>query len=357
MPHPQPPLGRARAFAADYGLQAPILMAPMAGVTDPALAIAVANGGGMAACGALMLSPDQILEWGRAMRAGSNGAFQLNTWIPEPAPTRDSAHEAAMMEFLSEWGPPPKSAEPSLQDFDQQCEAMLSVGPEVISSVMGVFPPEFVAKMKSRGIKWFAAVTTVGEARQAEDAGADVIIAQGAEAGGHRGSFEVAKSEEQSIGLISLIPAVVDAVDVPVVATGGIADGRAVAAALILGASAVQVGTALLRAPEAGIAKTWADAIGAAAPEDTVGTRAFSGRLGRSLRTAYVEAAHSAAAPKPAPYPVQRQLTNEMRSQASKDNLLNGIQAWAGQSAGLARVAPAKDIVEELWRDAQALLT
>ena len=156
---------------------------------------------------------------------------------------------------------------------------------------MGVYPPAFVEQLKARGIRWFATATTVAEARAAEAAGADVIVAQGMEAGGHRGAFDAAKADTSMVGLFALLPAIVDAVDVPVVATGGIADARGVAAALILGASAVQIGTGFLRAPEAGLNPVWADALSAVAPEDTAPTRAFSGRLGRAIRTGYVEAA------------------------------------------------------------------
>jgi len=157
-------------------------------------------------------------------------------------------------------------------------------------------------------------------------------------------------------GLFSLLPTVVDAVKVPVVATGGIADGRGVAAALLLGASAVQVGTSFLRCPEAKIAKAWADAIGRTAPEDTMVTRAFSGRPGRSLATAYVRAAAAPTAPPPAPYPVQRGLTQAMRDAAAKENDIERIQAWAGQSASLAKTDPAGEVVRRLWEEVQALL-
>ena len=155
---------------------------------------------------------------------------------------------------------------------------------------------------------------------------------------------------------MSLLPAVVDAVKVPVVATGGIADGRGVAAALLLGACAVQVGTAFLRCPEAKVAPAWADAIAHAAPEDTMVTRAFSGRPGRSLATAYVRAASAPAAPPPAPYPVQRGLTQAMRDAGAKGNDLDKIQAWAGQSSHLATTEPAGEVVRRLWEEAQALL-
>ena len=276
----------------------------------------------------------------------------------DPPPNRDVTAEDAVRRFLSNWGPEVarEAGDVTLPDFEAQCEAMLELGPAIISSIMGLYPEHFVARMKSKGVKWFATVTTVSEAKAAESAGADVIVAQGMEAGGHRGAFDATKAEVRMVGLFSLLPAVVDAVKVPVVATGGIADGRGVAAALLLGASAAQVGTAFLRCPEAKIARVWADAIGRAAPEDTMVTPAFSGRPGRSLATAYARAATAPTAPPSAPYPVQRGLTQAMRDAAVKENDIERIQAWAGQSAGLATTDPAGQVVRRLWEDAQALL-
>ncbi len=348
---------RSQAFAKRFGLQAPIFLAPMAGATPPSLSIAVANGGGMGACGVLMMTPGQIASWVHKMRSGSNGAFQLNTWIPDPKPERDLESEAQIRQFLSQWGPevPDAAADTLLPDFDSQCEAILRAGPAVVSSIMGLYPAEFVVQLKARKIKWFATVTTVSEALEAEEAGADVIIAQGMEAGGHRGAF-IASQASNMVGLFSLLPAVVDAVEVPVVATGGISDDRGIAASLILGASGVQIGTGFLRAPEASISPAWSDAIGAAAPEDTVASRVFSGRLGRSLRTDYTNAATSPSAPHPAPYPIQRNLTQEMRDAAVASNDLSKIQAWAGQSSQLALKIPAKEIVIKLWNGAQSIL-
>jgi nitronate monooxygenase len=222
---------------------------------------------------------------------------------------------------------------------------------------MGLYPPDFVAHLKARGIAWFATVTTVAEAKAAEDAGADVIVAQGMEAGGHRGRFDAARAEAEMVGLFALLPAVVDAVRVPVVATGGIVDARGVAAALLLGASAVQVGTGFLRCPEARIAPAWAEALGRTPPEGTLVTRAFSGRSGRGVATDYARAATIAAdAPAPAPYPVQRALTAPMREAATKANDIGRMQAWAGQSASLARAEPAGDVVRALWDGARTLL-
>jgi nitronate monooxygenase len=359
MPSPHPALARAEAFCETYHLRVPILQAPMAGACPASLSIAVANAGGLGGCGALLMEPAAIKAWAAEARAGGNGGFQLNLWIPDPPPRRDAAGEDAVREFLRSWGPEvaPEAGDVTPPDFAAQCEAMLDVGPTIVSSIMGLYPPEFVARMKARGIKWFATATSVTEAKAATAAGADAVVAQGMEAGGHRGAFDAAKAEAQMVGLFALLPAVVDAVNVPVIATGGIADSRGVAAALVLGASAVQIGTGFLRCPEAKLAPAWADAIGRALPEHTLVTRAFSGRPGRGIATAYVLAASSPEAPNPAPYPVQRGLTQAMRVAAAKANDIDRMQSWAGQSAALALARPAGEVVRDLWDGARALLS
>lgn len=352
------PVARAKAFCSSHGLRIPILLAPMAGACPPALSAAVANAGGLGACGALLMQPDAIRSWASDVRSKSNGGFQMNLWIPDPAPDRNRERESALCRFLSEWGPDVgiEAAETATPDFDEQCEAMLEVAPPIISSIMGLYPPDHVRRMKELGIRWFATVTTVAEARAAEEAGADVIVAQGMEAGGHRGAFQSESAETASVGLFALLPAVIDAVDLPVVATGGIADARGIAAALVLGASAVQIGTGFLRTPEAELPSSWSDGIAQADPEDTRLTRAFSGRAGRSLANDYLRAVHAPEAPDPAPYPVQRSLTQAMRSEAAKNNDLSRMQAWAGQSARLAQARPAEELAGTLWQQAKDIL-
>ena len=358
MPDTHPALARANAFCGRYGLRLPILLAPMAGACPPSLSIAVANAGGLGACGALLMPPPAIKQWAAEVRAASDGAFQLNLWVPDPTPVRDPAHEAAVRAFLAAWGPEPAATagDATPPDFAAQCEAMLEAAPPIISSVMGLYPPPFVARMKQCGIAWWANISTVAEARAAEAAGADVIVAQGMEAGGHRGCFDARRAEAEMVGLFALLPAAADAVRIPVVATGGIADARGVAAALLLGASAVQIGTGFLRCPEARLHPVWADALAHTPPEGTVVSRAFSGRAGRSIATAYVRAATAPGAPAPAPYPVQRGLTQAMRDAAGQAGDVERMQAWAGQSAALARAAPAAEVVRDLWDGAKALL-
>jgi nitronate monooxygenase len=349
---------RADAFAARFGLTLPILLAPMAGSCPPSLSIAVAGAGGMGACGALRMTPGEIMEWAQEFRSGGNEAFQMNLWIPDPAPVRDAARETRLRTFLADWGPavPETVNDAEPLDFAAQCDALIACGTPVVSSIMGIYPAPYVQHLKQSGIAWFATATTVAEARAAAAAGADVIVAQGSEAGGHRGSFDPGDAERQLVGLFALLPAIVDAVDVPVVATGGIGDARGIVAALALGASAVQIGTGFLRCPEAKLHPAWADALGRAMPEDTTVTRAFTGRAARGIANRYVIAANGADAPMPMAYPLHRELTDPLRADAARQADRERMQLWSGQAAAMAKPVPAAELARDLWEQARAEL-
>lgn len=306
----------------------------------------------MGAAGVLLDSPERIADWVGRFRAGSGGALQLNVWIPDPHDDDPGRIERART-FLQRFGTPGEPAGPG-PDFHAQCEAMLAARPTAVSSIMGLFEPDFVRRFQQEGISWFACATTLDEALAAQEAGADAVVAQGMEAGGHRGSFAPEDAERTEVGLFALLPRFADHLTVPVIAAGGIGDGRGVAAALALGASAVQLGTAFLRCPETGINKEHDSALDGLAPEDTIMTRAYSGRLGRAAPTPYLRAWAEPDAPEPAPYPHQRRLVGQWRTGQPRG--LDPSNFWAGQSAALATPEPAGHVVRRLWRDASALL-
>ena len=355
---------RIERFQERYRMRLPIVAAPMAGACPPELAVAVAEAGGMGAAGMVLDHPGRIADWVARFRARSGGPFQLNLWIPdEPAADAEATRQGTETArgFLGRFGPPGEPPGPG-PEFADQCAAILAAAPPVVSSIMGVYPPEFVRELDRRGIAWFACATTLDEALAAQEAGADAVVAQGLEAGGHRGTFDPDAAESTSVGLFALLPRLADHLRIPIVATGGIADGRGVAAALTLGASAVQVGTALLRCPETGIGKGWSAALDGLAPEDTVTTRAYSGRLGRAAPSPYLTAWAESGAPPPARYPEQRRLLGQWRRGLPPEGPPDGparldrTNLWAGQSAALAREEPAGAVIARLWRDADALL-
>ena len=348
---------RAEAFCRRFGVSVPILLAPMAGACPVPLSAALANAGSMGAMGAVLSSSADIGRWMDEFRTASTGPAQVNLWVPDPAPTRDVAAEAASRAFLAQWGPdvPASAADAAPADFEEQFAALLAARPAVASTIMGVLLPHHVQQLKDAGIARIACATTLSEARAAQDAGADAVVAQGAEAGGHRGAFDPAMAERQLVGLFALLPRPADHLQIPVIAAGGIADGRGIAAALTLGPAPCRSAPPSCARPKRRSLRRgpmgWPPA-----NRKTLGRPVPSAVAGRGPATPYVRAAAAEGAPAPRPYPVQRGLTAPMRKQAAQENRPAAMQAWAGQSAWMAPAQPAADVLGGMWEQAQALL-
>jgi len=242
-----------------------------------------------------------------------------------------------------------KKLDIALPDFDAQFDAIIDVKPRLVSSIMGVFKPDEIDRLKSHGIAYAVTVTCLEEAHIAVEAGAEILIAQGAEAGGHRGSFQAADGKKNAVKVLILVAQLSEAFNIPIIATGGIVDFRTALSALKMGASGIQIGTGFLRSPEAGISPAWADAIGSAGPQDTIITRAFSGRYGRCYKNDFAVAMMAPNAPTPEPYPIQRGLTAAMRKHAKSQNDISSMQAWMGQSARFSKALPASEIIAQIW--------
>ena len=259
----------------------PVIQAPLAGGGDtPELVAAVANANALGFVGAAYLAPDQIRDAVARLRQLTSRPFGINLFAPLPADEAPAPERAmqAVAPYYRELGlPPPAAPAPPRHTFDQQLAACLESGAAAFSFTFGLLDAATVAAIKARGMFLIGTATTVAEAVALERSGVDAVVTQGAEAGGHRGSV-LGAFEASLVGTMALVPQVVDAVRVPVIASGGIMDGRGVAAALCLGAQAVQMGTAFLTCRESGIPEVYKDAILAAAESDTRLTRAFSGR-------------------------------------------------------------------------------
>lgn len=334
-------------------LRHPIVQAPMAGGGDtPELVAAVGNAGGLGFVGAAYSTPQQIAEAGRAVRAQTERPFGINLFAPLPPPAAVSNAQAAVERvatFYEELGlPAPAIPELPRIAFAEQLAAALEIGAAAFSFTFGILPADAIAAIKQRGLFLMGTATTVDEAVALERAGVDAVVVQGSEAGGHRGTF-LGDFHAAMIGTISLVPQVVDAVRVPVIASGGIMDGRGVAAALTLGASAVQMGTAFLTCNESGVCEGYKQSILDAGEDETRVTRAFSGRPARGVVNRFMRQIESGdAAEAILPFPLQNVLTRPLRSAASKQNRPEYLNLWAGQGVRLARRQSAADLVGRL---------
>jgi nitronate monooxygenase len=341
------------------GIELPIVQAPMAGAATLEMAAAVSNSGGLGSLGTAMMSPATLRETASKLRALTNKPFNLNFFVHhEPVlEGYDAAPiQAALAPFYAEFGLGPVPAPtPRAPAFTSETLALvLELAPRIVSFHFGLPPDGVVAALKAAGIVVLGCATTSAEARALEHGGVDAIIAQGAEAGGHRGTF-LDHVDLGTVGTIALVPQVVDAVKVPVIAAGGIADARGIAAAFMLGAAGVQIGTAYLACPEASVHPVHRKALAEASDHGTVVTKLFSGRPARAIRNRVTEELHSLEE-KAAPFPTQRAMTAPLAAASAKAGRAEFMQLWAGQAAALATVEPAAQKTERLMREARALL-
>jgi len=303
-----------------------------------------------------MLAPGDVIAQAREVRALTDRPFGVNFFCHSP-PAIDDEHAArARARYAPHYaeaglGEPPEPSDPQTTFTAERLAALLEIGPAVASFHFGLPDQEALAAVREAGCRILSTATTVAEARDLAERGVDAVIAQGAEAGGHRGSFLVS-GDDGPIGTFALVPQVADAVDVPVIAAGGVADGRGLAAALALGAAGVQIGTAFLRCPESGIGQLYREALAAATAEATTITRAFSGRPARSVRNRAVDEAGDDPLPYPAHMSVALPLAVALAKQGSSDFL----PMWAGQGAPLAQELPAGELVARIVADADRAL-
>jgi nitronate monooxygenase len=346
-----------RRFIERVGIELPIIQAPMAGAGGSALAIAASRGGALGSLPCGMATPDGVQREAATVRTAVSGPINLNFFCHElPPSTDDSAWRARLAPFYDEFqvantSPPP----PLRRPFDAaMCAIVEAVRPEVVSFHFGLPADDLLDRVRATGAMVIGNATTIDEARALAGRGVDAIIAQGWEAGGHAGRFLDADPAEQ-MGSIALVPQIVDAVDVPVIAAGGIADARGIAAALMLGAAAVQIGTAYLHTPESLISPMHRVALAGDAAEHGVFTNLFSGGLARGLRNRLMDAL-GAIDPATPPYPHASVALAPLRRAAEARGDAGFSPLWAGQAARLGRDEPAEDLTRRLGREARALL-
>lgn len=338
------------------GLSLPVIQAPMGGgATTPALVAAACRAGALGFLGAAYLAPDAIESEVRELRSRTDRPFGINLFAPlaeAPAPGAPEAALARLRPAHRELGlPAPEVPEWPGDPFEEQFRAVLESGARAFSFTFGIPPADALSEAKARGMLVLGTATTVDEAVRLEAAGVDAVVVQGSEAGAHRGTF-AADFGAASIGTMALVPQAVDAVGVPVIASGGIMDGRGIAAALALGATAVQMGTAFLTCHEAGIPDVHKAALLAAGEHETRITRAFSGRPARGIvNRAMGEIEGDAGDGAVLPYPLQNMATRAMRKAAARQGRPEFLSLWAGQGVRMARRQGAADLVARLARE------
>lgn len=340
-----------------FGQRLPIFQAPMLGASGPEMAREASRAGALGALAAAGTSADALAGEVDKLRAELGDLpFSVNLFILEPASPDPQGVAKAMAQlapYRAELGLP-EQAIPNTwaEDFSRQFEALIKAAPPVASFTFGILSSEQCARLKARGTRIIGTATTVAEARAWHQAGADAFLAQGMEAGGHRGTF-LGAVEESLVGVFSLVQAIKAALPLPVIAAGGIMDGRGVAAMLQLGADAVQMGTALLLATESRISAPWRAELKGRDADATRLTRAFSGRYARGIENRFMREMADREIP---PYPIQNALTGELRATSAKAGRSDMLSLWAGQGVHAIREGRTADLIATFWAEARAAM-
>jgi len=339
-----------------FGIDLPFIQAPMAGAQGSAMAIAVSNAGGLGSLPCAMLTPDKMRAEMGVIRQQTQGPVNLNFFCHTPPaedPDAQTRWRNRLRDYYIEHGLDPDAEAPAVNraPFDAvACELVEDLKPEVVSFHFGLPEAALLARVKASGAKVISSATTASEARWLAERGVDAVIAQGAEAGGHRGIF-LGNDISRQPGTMALVPQVVDAVDVPVIAAGGITDGRGIAAAFMLGAAAVQVGTAFLFSPEATISDLHRAALDEASDDGTALTNLFSGRPARGLLNRVMREV-GPMSPDAAPFPTAGGALAPLKKAAEDQGRADFTSLWSGQAASLGRKMGAGELVGALMQEA-----
>ncbi|MFL6711503.1 MAG: NAD(P)H-dependent flavin oxidoreductase [Sulfurifustis sp.] len=334
------------------GIELPIIQAPMAGVQVSALAIAVSNAGGLGSLPCALLSLDGMRKELTAIKAQTKKPFNVNFFChtpPSPNAEREAAWRAALTPYYREFGIDPTTipAGPGRAPFSPEAvDALEEFKPAVVSFHFGLPAPELLARVKALGAKIIASATTVDEARWLETRGVDAVIAQGVEAGGHRGNF-LSHDLTTQVGTFALLPQIVRAVKVPVIAAGGIADAKGVAVAMALGAAGVQIGTAYLLCPEATTNAVHRAALKSEAARHTALTNVFTGRPARGIVNRIVREVGPMSSVAPA-FPLATAAIAPLRAKAESQGSGDFSPLWSGQNATGCEEIPAAQLTREL---------
>ncbi|MFC4769846.1 NAD(P)H-dependent flavin oxidoreductase [Effusibacillus consociatus] len=328
----------------------PIVQAGMAGgATTPELVAAVSNAGGLGTLGAGYMSPEQIRTAVGEIRKLTDRRFAVNLFVPEPIPEVDNEIEnmnGILQPFRSELGiDSTATVTKYAESFQEQLAVVIEERVPVFSFAFGIPTVEQLKALKENKITVIGTATTVREAVELEEKGIDLIVGQGSEAGGHRGTF-LGSFDQALVGTMALIPQIVDHVHIPVLAAGGIMDGRGIAAALALGAEGVQMGTAFLTCSESGAHQKYKEALRESTDESTVVTRAFSGKPARGIKNRFISEMEPHRDKVPA-YPIQNALTRDIRQAAAKQNRPEYMSLWAGQASRLCDTKSASELVAD----------